>query len=85
MSATSTTDLLKMLSMAAVTVMGSYLSITAHIDSAVTDKVHEAMLVQGLRLERCYQYADSLHHAQAQEIRALQTETQKAALPRKRQ
>ncbi len=64
-------QIVQLLATSAVTVMGSYLSITAHIDNAVANKVHEAVLPIDRRISSAWWYADSLHRVQAMEIEQL--------------
>lgn len=61
-------DMMKLLITAAVTVAGSYMSITAHIDKSVSDHVDEAIRPVLMRVDAVQYYADSLHRSQALDI-----------------
>lgn len=71
-SATTLTDLLKMLATSAVTVLTSYQAITAHIDSTVADEVRTASTNLHYSVERGKQHADSLHQVTMARIKQLE-------------
>jgi len=61
-------DMMKLLVTALVTVAGSYMSITSHIDRSVSDKVDQAMHPLLLRIEAVKYHADSLHQVHMNEV-----------------
>ena len=68
---TNANDMMKLFITAAVTVAGSYMSITSHIDKSVSDHVDEAIRPVLMRVDAVKYYADSLHRLQAVDISAL--------------
>ncbi|HMW96873.1 MAG TPA: hypothetical protein PL010_12220 [Flavobacteriales bacterium] len=62
---------MKLIATSIITVMGSYLSITAHIDTAIAEKVHEALQPIQWSINEARAHGDSLHARQAQEIKAI--------------
>ena len=68
---TNSNDMLKLLITAAVTVAGSYMSISAHIDKSISAKVDEAVRPIIFRVDAVKYYADSLHRAHRIEIEEL--------------
>ncbi len=68
---TNTQHLIQVITTSLVTVAGSYLTITSHIDAAVADKVHEAIAPVEWRVTQARTHTDSLHRVQALEIDVL--------------
>jgi|GEM_PF-5436746 len=65
-------DTVKLIATSIITVMGSYLSITAHIDTAIAEKVHEAIQPIQWSINEARIHSDSLHAQQAREIKSVQ-------------